>query len=803
MFVQAEGGGIDATDEPLDVPKFDTVSVQIDGRLDEAVWASVPAYDNMTVVSPDTLASPRYETRSRLFYTDEGFYVGMHSLQPPDTRIARLSSRDAFLNRDGMSVTLDPSGEGLYGYYFGVNLGGSLGDGTVQPERSFSRDWDGPWRGATAETDDGWTAEIFIPWSTMPMPASDRIREMGIYLSRSVGHLDESWSWPALPFTRPKYLSALQPIRLEQVEPRQEFSFFPYSSATFDNVGDRQRYRAGVDVFWRPRPSLQITATANPDFGNVEADDVVVNLTAFETFFPEKRLFFLEGVDIFETGSSGRRGGGSSSGGRFFGIAGSGFSFVSNKLVHMRRIGARPRSPDVPDDFSVDSLDLAEPSDLLGAAKVTGQSGAFRYGVLGAFEDDTEFDAVSDFPAQAGVTVESVGRDFGVIRGLWENTDRGRRSLGLISTFVDHPEREAAVVGVDMTAQSASGAWDTGGVIMASDVTDMSLGDSTGYGVQGTVIYRPRRGVFTGVGFDYFDDELQFNDFGFMRRNDVASLRGNISFNGSNVGPLRTWNSFLFSANEFNTDGQFVDSRIRFSNSMTFHNRSSLRAGLGFNPTTLDDRSSRGNGVFRIDKRWGVDARYESDPTRKLALRASVQGDQEDLGGWRGTAQLGLAYAPSDRLSIVGLVDYVHHDGWLLYRGDRDFTTFRAEEWKPKVNVDVFFSAKQQLRLSLQWAGIVAHEQDFYEVPLEPGRLIDVTRDPTEPSDDFALSNLTLQLRYRWQIAPLSDLFVVYTRASNPSDLAATLSFDDLYSEAFANPLVEGLVVKLRYRFGQ
>ncbi len=805
VFERAQGGGIDATTEALAVPRFNDVSVQIDGRLDEAIWASVPVYDNMTVISPDTLSEPVYETRSRFFYTDDGFYVSMHSLQPPSTLIARLSSRDAFISRDGVSVTLDPSGTGLYGYYFGINLGGSLSDGTIQPERSFSRDWDGPWRGATAETDDGWTAEIFVPWSTMPMPASEGERKMGLYLSRTVGHLDESWSWPALPFSQPRYLSVLQPIRLRDVEPRQEFSAFAYSSATFDNIRDRERYRAGVDLFWRPWPGLQVTATANPDFGNVEADDVVVNLTAFETFFPEKRLFFLEGVDIFETGSSGRRGGSGGSGGRFSGIAGSGFRFVSNKLVHMRRIGARPRGPDLLDDFSVDALDLAEPSDLIGAGKVTGQAGSFRYGALMAFEDDTIFDAMPDLPGPGGiggVEAMSDGRDFAVVRGLWENTDDGRRSIGLISTLVDHPLRDASVLAVDMTRQSPSGAWDIGGVAMASNTSDAVLGDATGYGIQGTVIYRPSRGVFAGVGFDYFDDELDFNDFGFMRRNDIGNIRSNISFNGSNIGPFRTLSTSLFGSSEFNTDGQFVDSRIRFSNSMTFKGRSSLRASLGFNPSTLDDRGARGDGVFRIEKRWGLSARFESDASKKLAFRASLQGDQEDLGGWRGTVQFGLAYALSDRVSVVGLVDYVNHDGWLLYQGDGDFTTFRAEQWKPKLNTDIFFSATQQLRFSLQWAGVIARGQARFRVPTRPGNLLAVARDPSEPADNFAISNLTLQVRYRWQIAPLSDLFVVYTRASNPSGLVATQSFGEIYDEAFANPLTEGLVVKLRYRFG-
>lgn len=786
------------------LPRFDAVDVRVDGLLDEGVWAQVPAHSDMTVISPDTLETPKYETRSRIFYTSEGFYVGMYAVQPVDTRIARLSSRDATVNRDGMQVTIDPSGTGLYGYYFGVNLGGSLDDGTVAPERSLSREWDGPWRGATAEVEDGWTAEIFVPWSTIPMPASEGVRAMGIYVARTVGHLDETWAWPARPFTQPRFLSALQPVQLEGVEPRQEYSFFTYSSAAFDRVNSREKVKAGVDFFWSPRPGLQVTAAVNPDFGNVEADDVVVNLSAFETFFPEKRLFFLEGVNVFETGSSARRGGSSRSSapGRFSGVASGGFTFVSNRLVHMRRIGARPRRPDLPDDYSVDALELAEPADLLGAVKVTGQEGPIRYGVLAAFEDDTDFMATPDVAGNPRVRATSDGRDFAIIRGLWEGTAGGRKSVGVISTLASHPDRDASVFGIDMTRQSKNGKWDVGGILMTSDIKDEANGDSTGHGVQGTVIYRPRRGIFAGVGFDIFDDELNFNDFGFMRRNDFASIRGSLSFIGANKGPFRTISSSIFIANDFNIDGDYVDGRISNFNTFTFANRSSLRASISVNPSALDDRSARGNGMFRVEDRWGLDLRYESDPSRKLAFRAGLSGQQEDLGDWRGTVQVGLAYAPSDRISVVGLVDFVHNDGWLLYQGDRDFATFRAEQWQPKINTDIFFSAKQQLRISLQWAGVIADEQGRFVVPDRPGELMPVVRDPAASVNDFSISNLTLQIRYRWQIAPLSDVFVVYTRASNPDDLAALKDFGDIYERAFDNPLVEGLVVKVRYRFG-
>ena len=103
--------------------------------------------------------------------------------------------------------------------------------------------------------------------------------------------------------------------------------------------------------------------------------------------------------------------------------------------------------------------------------------------------------------------------------------------------------------------------------------------------------------------------------------------------------------------------------------------------------------------------------------------------------------------------------------------------------------------------MTLQWAGINADESEFYSVPLQPGELLERTKDPLSPSDDFTISRLTAQLRYRWEIGPLSDLFVVYTRGSNLANRIDE-DFDVLLQDAFDDPIIDTLIVKLRYRFG-
>ena len=367
----------------LEIPYIEVSEIKIDGHVDEALWQTLPVIDGMRVIDPDSMEVPEFATQTRLFFTHRGLYVSAVMEQPQETLVSRLSSRDQFLNRDAFGITIDASGEGLYGYWFKVNLGGSLADGRVLPERTITEQWDGPWRGESQRTDTGWSTEMFLPWSMMALPENTDDRQVGIWLERKVAFKDELYGMPALPFTEPRFMSALQPTLLPDLEAQSQLAIFPYVSATHDAITDEDDYEVGADIAWRPNPNTQVTATLNPDFGAVESDDVVVNLTAFETFFPEKRLFFLEGTEVFVTTPrsdtkrfrSSRVGGGARP-------TPSTFTPEPTTLLNTRRIGGPPRQLTVPDGVEVDPVERGKPTDLLGAVKTTGSLGNVRYGVL-------------------------------------------------------------------------------------------------------------------------------------------------------------------------------------------------------------------------------------------------------------------------------------------------------------------------------------------------------------------------------------------------------------------------------------
>lgn len=751
------------------------VSMHIDGRLDEEAWQGLEAHGDFRLIDPDTLEPATLPTEVLIFYTERGLYVGARMTQDPDTLVEYLSGRDqGYLNRDYFSFTLDTSGEGRYGFWFQLNLGDAKSDGTILPERQYDFSWDGAWWGATARTDTGWNAEFFVPWSLVNMPKGNGTRTMGIFAQRKVAHLDENHAWPPLPWTKPKFMSAFQQLALTQVDPRQQYGVIPYLSAGYDRFGDGTARRGGVDVFWRPSSNFQLTGTLNPDFGNVEADDVIINLSNYETFFPEKRPFFQEGQEIFSTN-------GRMSGGLY--------------VLHTRRMGGPAVRPEVPDGVALSRASLNRPADLIGAVKATGQQGSLRYGFLGVSEDEARFEATR---GSESVTLYEDGRDFGAVRVLYEHSNGGYRSLGFLSTAVRHPRREAYVNAVDGRFTSPDGRLRASGQVIASDTTGT---DQDGVGGILDFGYTPRQGLTHYLSFDAFDDSIHIRDMGYLRRNDYRRAAYSLWISESDLERFRESRGNLSAYRGWNTAGETVSAKVSYDHRFTLHNLTQLRFEVEYEPERYDDRGSFGNGTYRVEDVRGIEARYYSDSARRFSytVRHSVE-DQEIGHGYYRRSEANVRWRPTDRMTMALAVNYTDRDAWLLHRANGVFATFEAKGLTPFATLSYFVNARQQLRMAFQWVAINADAQQFYRMANSRDFLVPMDRTPTA-GDDFSLSQMSLQLRYRWEIAPLSDLFVVY---QNRASLYGTedSGFGDLFTDTVDETIGENLAIKLRYRFG-
>ncbi|MEC8809663.1 MAG: DUF5916 domain-containing protein, partial [Pseudomonadota bacterium] len=578
-----------------------------------------------------------------------------------------------------------------------------------------------------------------------------------------------------------------------------------FAATTYDQANEETDVKVGVDFSWKPSPKLELAATANPDFGAVEADDVVLNLTASETFFPEKRLFFLEGNEVFsimprddfssiyrmavneDYATTSRQ------------IYLKDFVPVPVSLLNTRRIGGTANQLTLPEGVTPEPGQRDTPTDLLGAVKVTGGVGDLRYGLLAAMEDDIRWRGRD--ANDLAVDIEGAGRDFAVARLVYEDVGASRKALGYMGTFVGGAQYDAMVHSVDAHYGSGSGNFKADLQLINSD-RDSVLG----YGGMIDVLYASASNLRHKVEVDYMDEDVNFNDLGFLRRNNYGRLRYVLLYNQQRLSDFITNYRTTFSVvQQYNIDrGQINDSAILWRSSLVLPGRNTLRAGVGYLPQRYEDLDSRGNGAYRVDAGGWWELTLSTDANQMFSYSFSAAAISEHIGDWSQSLGAGVTIRPFDAVSIDLDLKYRNRNGWLVHQGGRNFGRFEANEWQPSFDINWFIAPGHQLRWNLQWAGVRATETGFYAVPIGDGKLRPAQR--MEDSYDFNVGLLTTQLRYRWEIAPLTDFFLVYNRGNSLSNAlestADEIELNDLLSDSFNEPVIDTFVAKLRYRFG-
>ncbi len=788
----------------IEVTEIDhgSTGIRLDGVVDEPIWQTVAPHDRMLVAVPATARRGRYPTDVRLLATERGLYVGAVLYQDPATLVMRRAVRDLQMDRDTVGITLDTSGDGKFAYWFTLALGDSVQDGKVLPERNYSIDWDGRWIGRTARREDGWSAELYFPWSMMSLPAVAGPRTIGFAITRQISSENARYQWPGHAYSSPQFVTALNHMVVDGVDPRQEVSVIPFAAFTADRAHDDDDLRVGADFTWKPSPSAEFAGTLLPDFGSVEADDVVLNLSAQETFFPEKRLFFLEGNEVFDTSTR------ASPGSQLRLITNENYATTSRRvfmnsyipapisLFNTRRIGGTPTQVTVPAGVTPLRGEFALPTELYGAAKVTGSAAPVRYGVLAALEEDVTLRGFDAADADGPVTIRADGREFGAARLLYEHVGDSRASLGYLGTAVRGPLFDAYAHGVDGKFTSGDGRWIAESLLIATD-RDGVRGNAALLDVQLAADSRYQH----RVSLDWFDEDVNFNDLGFLQRNDYRGAQYTLLYAHPNTGGTVTdvRGTVIVNARQSVSEHHLVDGGVFWRNSLVLPGRNTVRTGLGFRPGGYEDRDSRGNGAYRTDDRVWSELLLATDASRTMSWSLNLGAEQEQLGDWTYLLGGGFTWRAGAGLSLDFDLGYRDRGGWMVYQGGRNFGRFDADELTSKLKFNWFVTAAHQLGLTVQWVGARAREDGFFAVPAGDGSLVPAAR--TLPDHDFTVSLFTLQARYRWEIAPLTDLYVVYNRSNTlPNQVDA--GFGDLLRDVYRDPIIDSVVVKLRWRFG-
>lgn len=726
-------------------------ALDIDGKVDLAEWSGAQRIDDFRLTQPLTREPGRHATEAWYMATADGLAVAFRSQQPAEVpRTRQRFQRDNNGNVDRVNVYVDFDGDGRTGYNFMVALSNGIADGTITNENQFNADWDGAWRHAVSEDESGWSAEMLIPWHIAPMRSDDDgKRTIGIAFDRVIGDSNERVAWPAISFTEQRYLSVLQKVDVPQFS-QSLLAVTPYVVGLYDNVDGKVDADAGVDLFWKPNGQFQFSATLNPDFGQVESDGIVVNFSAIETFFGDKRPFFTENQGYFEVP---------------FGSLGN-----AQQLIYTRRVGA-------PAD------DGGGSGDVTAAVKINGSLGGFGYGVFAATEGD------------------AAGRDFYALR-----TTRGfeRQNIGAMVTYVNRPflDREATVLSVDhQWTPNARWSIRTNVVGSSIDQRGETLRDT---GAQMRIDHEIGDGWRQQLYMLHSGGDLQLNDFGFLDRNNFNYARYEISRRFTSLPETSPYAShqWRFAASRrSNDDGVHIGDAFavnRYSERRDGGNQFFEIAGW---TSGHDDLVTRGNGLVDHPGRLFAFAERFFPKKKHWSFYGNARYNAEGLGGidrgaW--TTYLEPNYAVNDNLSVFLGLELQRNPDWTIWdRDTRRLITYGSEQAFLNAGTVWLIGSKQELRVRLEALGLDAEAKRAWVVAADGSPVPD-----HDPIEGFALRNLGFQVRYRYEFAPLSYLYLAYVRGGSLFDRGpGRHSIGDEFSGAFDLRDSEQLLVKLSYRF--
>jgi len=677
-----------------------TGPINIDGKLDEPAWAAATPTSDFTQSYPNVGAKPTDPTEVRVLYDDDALYVGVRMFDAhPDSIAAQLARRDASgIYSDWLHVIVDSYHDRRTAFRFSVNPRGVQKDVLEFDDNNEDLNWDAVWQVATRIDSLGWTAEYRIPFSQLRFGSAQKgvERVWGLHVMRDVARRNERDSWSPWKTTDPGFVSFEGDLTgLVDIPSPRRLEVLPYVSTKLTRApGDPANpfYKAndakpsaGADLKYGLPAGLTLTATVNPDFGQVEVDPAVVNLSAYETFFPEKRPFFVEGANIFNIGS----------------ING-GPSYGNQQIFYSRRIG-RPPQRFANGQF----VDAPDATTIIGAGKVTGRVGAWTVGLLNALTAEEKARVVDASNVESTTPVEPLTNYFaGRIRRDFRD---GNTIIGIGGTAVNRDLsdtvfknllRSSADVGsVDFQHRWANRQWSLTGAFSNSLIQGSRTVIRSAQQSSARYYQRPDAdylsvdtaanslgGYSAKLGLNKsgtwqlaatakaISPGFEVNDLGFMGRVDYRNLGMSGSYNNLDVGKvLRGYQLYFGNNHAWNYGGDKIWTSFFNQVTLNFTNLWNVFAGGEYDPSAIDDRLTRGGPLGRQPTQWGGWTVINTDQRKVLSYSISATYYGDEKHGYSKDFSPGVTIRPSSSVLVTITPDVnLLHNTIQFVRGSND-----------------------------------------------------------------------------------------------------------------------------------
>ena len=840
----------------------------LDGILSEAVWQTAAPASRFLQRDPYEGAEATERSEVRIAYDEEALYVGARLYDAhPDSIVARLVRRDFDIASDQFFVFLDPSHDRRSGYYFGVNAAGVLYDGTLFNDGWDDNSWDGVWQGRAHVDSTGWTVEMRIPYSQLRFTRQERC-VWGIDFKRVITRKSENDYLVYPPKKESGFASRFPELRgVDGIHPSRAMEIMPYLTGKAEylvhgagdpfNDGSRYDPNGGADLRMGVAGKLTLNATVNPDFGQVEVDPAVVNLSDVESFFQEKRPFFVENSRIFNFGNEGAS--------DYWG-----FNWPEPNFFYSRRIGRAPQG-EVPDSAFTD---VPAVTHILGAAKLTGKlSPTWSFGTLHALTARERADLFGS-GVKSRLEIEPLTY-YGIAR-TQKQFKESRHGLGAMTSLVvrrfdggglaDQLNRISLQAGLDgwhfldkKKVYVLSG-WAMSSFIdgtparitavqegsrhyfqrpdarsFSVDTTATSL---AGYGAR-VWLNKQSGSVILNSAIGFMNPRFDVNDMGFQTRADVINAHLGTGYAWTSTSPWKKYANVLaaiFQSRDF--DNNVVSEGIWAHHEIEFINNYSWNSAWAYNPQTISNRRTRGgpltltkpgyqaNMYLDTDgkKRWfyfgEVDTYFREDGSKFYGFYPGVE--------WKPVSSLSLRVGPKYERNLEQaqyvttvadpLATWTYGNRYILATLDQ--TTVGAElraNWalSPRLSLQAYV---QPLVSTGDYYGFkeVARPRSFdFNHYGQNGSTInestgDIDPDGPGPAPAFNIGNPDFTDRtlvgnavMRWEYMPGSTLFVVWTHHRELDDGVGAFDFSRSFDQLGRAQSSNVFLAKLSYYFSR
>ena len=842
--------------------------ITIDGALTEPVWqAAIPA---TRFLQRDPVEGPPATERTevRVAYDDDAIYIGARMYDThPDSIVARLVRRDDTCQADRFMVYLDPFHDHRSGFYFGVNAAGVVYDGTLFNDGWDDNSWDGVWQGRARIDPQGWTVEMRIPYSQLRFERGEHY-VWGINFRREITRRAETDYLVYPPRKEAGFVSRFPDlVGIDGVHTGRAIELLPYVTGKAEylvqdgtdpfNDGSRYEPGGGADLRMGVGGNLTLNATINPDFGQVEVDPAVVNLTDVESYFQEKRPFFVENSRVFSFGNEGAN--------DYWG-----FNWPDPTFFYSRRIGRGPQG-DVPDSQYVDTPTATH---ILGAAKLTGKPApGWNFGTLHALTA-SETARLFGSGRTTNMEVEPLTY-YGVVRAEKE-FPQSRHGVGFMTSLVARSFDDGILRNQLSDASVQAGldgwhfldrrkVWVLSGWAMSSFVhgtaeritalqtnslhylqrpdainfrTDSSATSLTGYGARLWLNKQSGR-VLLNSAIGFMNPRFDVNDMGYQARADLINAHFGTGYQWTDA---TRWGKYanaivaLFQSRDF--DDNTINEGVWAKYEVVRPSNADWNVNASVDPRTMNNRRTRGGPLTLNLPSYSSHLYVESDPKRKLYYyfetgNSFIESGTKDYWFSPGfelkpVSSLTLRVSPTFERYIedAQYVETVADPAATATYGQRYvFATLDQTTLSTQIRLNWAFTPRLSLQTFFQPLISSGNYYAFKELALPGsydfnrygtgGSTIDeqaVTIDPdgAGPAPAFSFSNPDFNIRtlrgnsvLRWEYMPGSALFLVWTQERTDDNSVAGFdlanSIDHLMN-AHANNI---FLAKVTYYFNR